>query len=615
MKSKFVIVSLLVIAVVVACNFILIVRGGRTSEEYELMLETSDRMNAQLGECQNMLLKTFEKLEGDDSRYYAAQYKKIYDSCHDIYSGIEAEIAGMEPLRELSAELKDVLWQSLATNVSFSDTVAHCAYSILYSKGTPLEMSCYENALAELFGDMRKTEARYKDISTKMIEASRYDCIFAANNKQKKRARNSGSALNVGIILIDALRADMLRVNGAETTVMPFLDQLAREGVAYTDATSPSSTTITSVTSIFSGTDPYEANSMGSRQWNSDLSLVREFSRAGRHTAAFTANSLITPRTEFDKGFDSFYARYWPSANIIYNEFRFHWYRHRSEKPFFFYVHIIDPHDPYFSPDSVEKLATEGRPAGFIVDPNDIRARYISKGIDPLDHLKPGNIAYLRELYAQEARYADRWVKNIVDLMREYGMLDNTLLVITADHGEEFLEHGDIKHSRQLYQELVHVPLVVWGKLPEKLSPGTIIGAPHSTLEIFPSLLAAAGIDVPERVAGRVGLFAPGAPVITATKNGLDLDDKSISGHELAALRNGNYKIIVDFDTGKFRLYNLVRDPMEKNDLSGIEPEKAAAMKKELIGVRRESLKKNMKRGDAPSEEIKGMLKSLGYLK
>lgn len=619
MKLIFYIVIVLIVAAAAAANVLLIKRAARTTAEYELILETAEKVKSEMAYCHGRLDKTFDQLETPRSKYYARQFDTTFERCLAEYSELENEIEGIRPARALGARMKEAVWGMLGTNFSFLYTVRHCADSTLYSLGAPLEMSCYRNAYVEFGEDIKEYEDEYLDILESMVNASQYEMMFAAAAKKKEDAGGErGGRLNVGIILIDALRADALQSCGADEPVMPFLDGMAREGVVYTDAVSPSSTTITSVTSMFSGVDPYEANSMGARQWLSELSLVPAFRAAGYHTSAFSANSLITPRTEFDRGFDTFISRYWPPASVIFNDFRFHWRTRRHARPFFFYVHIVDPHDPYFAPDTVDTLAAEGRPAGFIADPNDIRAQFIKKGMDPLEHLEPGNADYLKKIYLEEAQYADRAIEQFVGLMRDYGMLDNTLLAVVADHGEEFLEHGDVKHSRQLYRELVHVPLVLWGALPAGLAPGTVVDTPHSTLELFPSLLAAAGSDPPEHAAQRAVLFSgteSAQPVITATRNGLGFVDKTTSGRELAALRKGRYKIIVDFVSGTHRLFDLDADPLERNDLSAAQPQRAQAMKDELEAIKKYSLMKNKKRNEAPSEELEEMLKSIGYLK
>ncbi|MEW5945665.1 MAG: sulfatase, partial [bacterium] len=398
----------------------------------------------------------------------------------------------------------------------------------------------------------------------------------------------------------------------------PFLDRLADEGAVYENVWSPGAATYLSVPSLFTGLDPYESNSFNLSEWNSGMSLVPRFEAAGYYTAGFSANSLVGPLDNFDAGFRFFRVRFWPPADVMFNELKTHFlYSWKNRFPFFLYVHLIDPHDPYFAPDAIADLSRRGRPPGFAADPRDTRHKYVLEGLNPADYLPPGNAGYMRTLYDEEVRYADGWLERTFNMMKDAGALDGTLVVVTADHGEMFLEHGDLMHGTQLYEETVRVPLILWGSLPPGLKPGTRVAEPHSLMELLPSILDWQGIEAPGAAAKRATLFPgqpPPPPPFVAT-TGLPFDAYG-EDHELICIRDGDFKLILDVTAGERRLFNLSDDPGERRDLSEEMPPAADRLAELALAQRDASRRANAVRDDAkPSPTLIRRLKALGYVK
>ena len=416
---------------------------------------------------------------------------------------------------------------------------------------------------------------------------------------------------NIVIILVDALRADAV---GPDT---PFLQRLSQRGVTFENAQAPAVVTHVSVASLFSGLDPFEANALGEKNWDHKRSLVHEFRKAGYQTIGISANTLISGENKYNAGFDTFITRFWPPGVVMVNELRSLINAdgvHR--RPFFLYVHLIDPHDPYASPDSIQALSSKPRPDGMIPDPNVIRKEYIEKGLDPLEELPEGNAEYLRSLYDQEAVYADKWTQKFHELLEMRGMLDNTLFIVTADHGEQFLEHGEVKHTRQLFEELIHVPLIMAGPLPPGLKPGAHVTQPHSLMELLPSILAWQGVELSGMQKSRTTLFAEKlrAPILSVTR-GCSFDMDSLDSL-LISLRQGDYKLIHDVSRDESRLFNLKKDPGEKNDLSAEKPDLTRRMRRRALDEMDASLKRNKmsKKSKGPSKQLRKQLKSLQYI-
>ena len=255
-------------------------------------------------------------------------------------------------------------------------------------------------------------------------------------------------------------------------------------------------------------------------------------------------------------------------------------------------------------------------PAAFVIDPNEWRANFIDKGLDPVAKLPPGNLAFMRNMYNEETHYVDQWLNSILQSVRESGGADNTLVVFLADHGEQFMEHGDVKHTRQLYQPLVHVPLVLYGRMPPGLAAGTVVRSPHSTMELFPSLLDWAGRALPAAVAPRATLFRRGpasAPIVSAAR-GLALD-LSANDHDLLSLRAGHDKLVLDITAGAYELYDLNVDPGEKPNLAPSRPERARELLNRARAIYTASGKNAPGKNRKRNKELERRMRELGYIK
>jgi arylsulfatase A-like enzyme len=314
-------------------------------------------------------------------------------------------------------------------------------------------------------------------------------------------ARAAGGAApppNIIVILVDTLRRDRLTPYGYRRETSPEIGRrLAAAGTVVEEAYSAAPWTLPSVVALMTGRYPGEL-------LGADLSaygipagitpLAERLARAGYETAGFLANPTMHVGAGFERGFDTFYA---PPADIEWlrrhaddlNRHALPWLAayQDQEQPFFLYLHYIDPHDPYENPETAGNHSPfEGEYRGPVAG-DWVNGVYTGKLALPDP---PRDLAHLSALYDSEVHYVDHAIGEVLAALRPE-VLAHTLVVLTADHGEELLDHGGWKHGQTLYEEQIHVPLIVrWdGRVPAgRRLPGTV-----RLLDVAPTLAAAAG--------------------------------------------------------------------------------------------------------------------------
>jgi arylsulfatase A-like enzyme len=302
---------------------------------------------------------------------------------------------------------------------------------------------------------------------------------------------------NVLFILVDTLRADHLPAYGYARDTAPNIQRfLAERGTVVDTAYSQAPWTMPSVISFLTSREPGEI--LSGRPTGFALppgieTLGERLSRLGYRSAGFYANYILHAGIGFDRGFETFYCPPGTSSSMFLHAESVtsraeSWLRAHQEEPFFLYLHLIDPHDPYDNPEIVgnrSPFETEpytGRVAGSWI-------HGISQGRIHLDE-PVADRAHITALYDSEIHYADRYLGRLFATLRPE-VLANTLVVLTADHGEELGDHGSWKHGQTLYQEMIRVPLLMrWdGHIP---AGGRLAGTVR-LLDLLPTLNAAAG--------------------------------------------------------------------------------------------------------------------------
>jgi len=306
------------------------------------------------------------------------------------------------------------------------------------------------------------------------------------------------SGVNVILCSIETLRRDHLSLYGHRRRTSPFLEELAAESVVFEQAYSQSSWTRPSVASMLTGLYPsqHDARVMFDRLHDSCVLLPEILRGRGYSTAAFCTNGCISrPAFNYDQGYDLFvWERCYLGDRVVRDILG--WLDDEAEcRPFFVFAHLFDPHAPYKAPGRYEAVFDpeyDGRLKGF--------APLHPKKLRWLSDLTPRDEEYIRARYDEEILYTDTVLRRLVEGLKLRGLWDQTLVVVTSDHGEEFREHGGWGHGFNLYPEVLRIPLLV--KLPGNAYAGRRVGGPAGTVDIVPTILSALDMAVPDNLLG-----------------------------------------------------------------------------------------------------------------
>ncbi|HBL25617.1 MAG TPA: hypothetical protein DD490_02150 [Acidobacteria bacterium] len=396
---------------------------------------------------------------------------------------------------------------------------------------------------------------------------------------------------NVLFLVVDTLRADHLTPYGytRHDTSPEIRRRLADAGAVVETAYSQAPWTMPSVISFLTGRPPGElvGSDLAAFGIPDDVrTLAERMGELGYHTGGFVANPTLHTGAGFGRGFRTWFA---PPADIQWlqrhaddvNRHAVPWLRAFQRRPFFLYVHYIDPHDPYENPDMVNGRAFfmpgyTGPVAG-----GWIHGIYNGR----LEIPEPArDIPYIEALYDGEIRYVDRHIGALLAAI-DPEVLKNTLIVLTSDHGEELYDHGGWKHGQTLYDEQIHVPLIV--RWDGHIRPGTRLAGTVRLLDLAPTLVAAAGGKADPAWAGVNLLPAltgtgelPRRPAFSEGLSGGPLRASAVlDGRKLVLFNreepfvpgDGLQEHLWKVDLGRLRraeLYDLATDPGERSDLA-----------------------------------------------
>jgi arylsulfatase A-like enzyme len=424
---------------------------------------------------------------------------------------------------------------------------------------------------------------------------------------------------DVLVILLDAARADALPCYGGEAPT-PVIDALAASGTRFERARSASSWTGQSVPSIFTGLYP---DSLGVEHWGSRMpaavpTLASLFREGGYRTVLWSQHGFYQSHRTLLGGFDRVYfgkrgdAADLPAAHELLGD-------EGSERdlPLYAVVHLLPPHAPYEPPPPFRGSLTAGYRGAVELEPQFLNA--FPKRRDPAS-LSAADLAYVRGRYLENAAYADFLVGQVLDLLRAAGRLEGALVVVLSDHGEAFLEHGRFLHGLHLWDEYLHVPLVVrWPAGVTGFRP--TVAAPVSLVDLAPTLVDGLSLPVGIGFQGRsllpaaFGGEAP-APVIYAHTRGIT--DGTRPPRPERMVESERHKVLLQHSLDAVRLFDLDADPGEQRDLAAEDPMRAlllAQTARMQAGLDRRLLEQL---GSGGTEELDAdtieQLKALGYL-
>ena len=424
-------------------------------------------------------------------------------------------------------------------------------------------------------------------------------------------AHHSVARPNVLVYLVDTLRADRLGCYGWSEDLSPHLDRLAREGVLFRRTIAQSSWTKPSVVSILTGSRPgrHGVNGKKSKLPESAHTMAEILADNGYATAGFACNAYITRPAGFDQGFEDFSFRPVRSSEIT--EDVIEWLRdHPGDRPFFLYVHTVDPHAPYDPPESYRS-----RFAGSVTDPSVGTVRHIrglaSGEIPVTDEV----VEDLLQLYGAEVAENDHSFGRLLASLDELGRMEDTLIIYLSDHGEEFREHGVLGHGWDLHGEVLHVPLVI--RPPGGTSPTQVDGVTQH-VDLLPTILEAVGVEPPEAIEGD-SLW----PVIAGRSSAVNprpvYSYMDYEGRRGMAVELDGFKLIEPLSPGFLparQLFPTAVDPEERHSVADVYPVTAgylaSLVRSELSNHRPRDASEQLEEFDTDTRRA---LEALGYIR
>jgi arylsulfatase A-like enzyme len=402
----------------------------------------------------------------------------------------------------------------------------------------------------------------------------------------------SASPPNVLLITVDTLRADHLGAYGYDQPTSPAIDALAAQGVLVSRCVATAPETAPATASILTGLyQDQHLVTFNRAKLPADVTTLAERLRAaGYATAAFVGNHLIGAEYGFAAGFDTFEefqgkspiaARDHLGADLFE-----HWLASSPQRPWFAWIHFMDPHGPYTSADASvsadfsypDELFGEDRPLP--VSSSNFGLGVIPRYQRIADRTRPSQ--YYR-LYDGEIRLTDAQIARVLAQLDEAAGAESTLVVLTADHGESLIEHDEyFQHGWFLYDTTVRVPLIL--RQPGRIAAASAVAEQVSAVDVAPTILALAGVDADAaQFDGRS--FAAAIDGAEAVESRTAFVYGPRDNHPFAVSRDG-WKLIhtpagtardpsarqprTDYPTAeRFELYDLGRDPAETADLSG----------------------------------------------
>jgi len=377
--------------------------------------------------------------------------------------------------------------------------------------------------------------------------------------------RNLEPAKNVVVVVIDTLRADKLRPFNPQTRVKtPAIDQFASDGAVFELAQAPENWTKPSVASILTGLHPQtHQQKTGDAALPSSAELLSEHLQGeGFATGGFIANGYVSDRFGFDQGWDDYtnYIREEKSteAKDVFDDAG-NWIEAHKDGRFFAYIQTIDPHVPYDPPGKYLQMYDPSEYAG------QIRPRMTGDLLEKAKRNPPQVVFDARDkrqleaLHDGEITKHDHFFGAFLERLSALGLANDTLIVVTSDHGEEFDDHGSWGHGHSVYQELLHVPLMF--RLPNRVPAGTKVGEAVSTLDISATVTDLLGVPAMAHNEGHalVGLMLGEAPSQPAVAFSDFQDDRRV-------ITTGRWKLILRGNLTS-TMFDLVADPLEKNQL------------------------------------------------
>ena len=440
---------------------------------------------------------------------------------------------------------------------------------------------------------------------------------------------------NVILIVLDAFRPDHVSAYGYDRKTTPTMDRLSGEGVLFENAHSHGNRTIISMPAVFTSLYPSFHGAIGRGTLMRPLgfehtTMAEVFQKRGYTTVGLMNNVYLKSKFGLVRGFtrveeyhfDRFHlgvyktlrhlgvierpkyvVNVYPDADEV-TDAAIRWVQRFKSRPYFMYVHYMDTHHPYAPPppyDTVFGSGTVGHSPMELYKKTTHMIRY-----GPSIELDDVELAKLKDYYDGSIMFADHEIGRLLAEVERFSQGRETIVVVTADHGDEFLEHGSLYHTNLVYEELIHVPLIVWSS--ERFTRGARIRPLVRHIDLLPTLAELIGADVPAQAMGRSLV-----PLLEGKTDSFDVESFA-EGDFCTSLNRGSWKIMRVDSTDSYHLFDLSRRPREKWDLSGLRRDVYSQMHAQLLEyIERAGEVKKEWEAEADEDTIRE-LKALGYL-
>jgi arylsulfatase A-like enzyme len=413
---------------------------------------------------------------------------------------------------------------------------------------------------------------------------------------------------SIVLVMIDTVRADSLTHHGYSASTSPNIARWAERGTHFSNAVAASPWTGPSVASIVTGAYPDE---LGIHELEDPLpraatTLAEVLNDHGYSTAAVVSNGYISEWFGHSQGYDFFHQEEYTGADDNFTpvctadrvtDRALEWLR-EAKPPFFLYVHYTDPHDPYLPPATWRER--------FVRHPGSIDLRLMEQQAFTQARLTKRQVETIRQIYEAEIAFTDYEIGRLLKATSP-----QEIVVIVGDHGEEFLDHGGFLHGHTLFQEMLHVPLLFAGPGVHRAN---VVDEPVSHVDIAPTILDLAGLPQLEDSSGR--------SLIDRLQRSERADDprdlfavREYGGIKAVAARRGSWKMIYVEQTGQQALFDLSRDPNEKENLLHEHASLAHELRTAIDG-RRDRIRETPPLDDEELERKRlQKLRNLGYIK
>lgn len=414
---------------------------------------------------------------------------------------------------------------------------------------------------------------------------------------------------NILLVSLDALRADHLSCYGYDRQTSPFLDELAADGTRFSQAfvnthgTPPSHTTMLS--SLYQETHRVGYGG-GTPEGRNDVipeqvEMVQQIlQRNGWRTVAVTGGGYMSEIFGFGRGFGSFSGKassIEQGTDLMIKELE-----EEQNRPIFAFLHTYQIHSPYDPPNHYRDLWDTGE--------SDIDGS--NESLVPIQNrahevLEKKDFDHLEALYDGEIRFTDTTLRSFFSDLERIGFMDDALVIITSDHGEEFGDHGGLLHRVSLYEELLHIPVILYGN---GIARGRVDPTLISLIDIAPTILSAAGLPTTPNMEGRNLLGDLSSP---------RWQDQRVFAQYTSlryAIRTPRFKLIQNPNKDRIQLFDLRHDPGENRNIRRRHEDLAASLLAELEEWKRtlpEPINLEATQANLPPETLEE-LRALGYV-